>query len=163
MSTSVWTRSHIEDFLYHEADLLDRWQLMAWVGLFTDDGQYLVPSTDAPEGDPSTTLSLIYDDRHRLEERAKRLMSKAAHAEFPHSQTRHVIANVRILATEADGTLQVASNFVVYRSKGEVNDVYPGHCFHALATVDGVLRIRSKRAVLDVQSLRPQGKVSIIL
>ena len=102
------------------------WELMAWVGLFTADGQYLVPSTDAPAGDPSTTLSLIYDDRLRLEERAKRLMSKAAHAEFPHSQTRHLVSNVRIVR-RAGRQLAVACNFVVYRSKGETNDVYPGH------------------------------------
>jgi p-cumate 2,3-dioxygenase beta subunit len=163
MNAAAWTRAQVEDFLYHEADLLDRWELMAWVGLFTADGQYLVPSTDAPAGDPSTTLSLIYDDRHRLEERAKRLMSKAAHAEFPHSQTRHLVSNVRIVQADPDGSLHVACNFVVYRSKGETNDVYPGHSTYELVTIEGALRIRVKRAVIDVQSLRPQGKVSIIL
>ena len=157
------SRSDVEDFLFHEADLLDRWDLMAWVALFASDGQYLVPSTDAPEGDPSTTLSLIYDDRHRIEERAKRLLNKAAHAEFPHSQTRHLIGNVRILSTEDGGSLRVGCNFVVYRSKGEVNDVYPGHSTYELVPHDDSFRIRLKRAVLDVQSLRPQGKVSIIL
>lgn len=157
------SRSDVEDFLYHEADLLDRWELMAWVALFTDDGQYLVPSTDAPDGDPSTTLSLIYDDRHRLEERAKRLLNKAAHAEFPHSQTRHLVTNVRIASVGDDASLRVHCNFVVYRSKGEVNDVYPGHSSYELVPADNSFRIRLKRAVLDVQSLRPQGKVSIIL
>jgi p-cumate 2,3-dioxygenase beta subunit len=157
------SRSQVEDFLYDEADLLDRWELMAWVALFTDDGQYLVPSTDAPDADPAVALSLIYDDRHRLEERAKRLLNKAAHAEFPHSQTRHMVSNVRIASVDDDGTLRVACNFVVYRSKGEVNDVYPGHSTYELMPRDGSFRIRLKRAVLDVQSLRPQGKVSIIL
>lgn len=156
------TRAQVEDFLFHEADLLDRWALDAWAMLFTDDGEYLIPPTDLPDGDPSKDLFLVYDDRHRLGERAKRLGKKSAHAEFPHSRTRHMISNVRL---KPDGDmLRVTCNFVVYRSKQGVNDVYPGHSEYDLVLApDGGLRIRRKRAVLDVDTLRPQGKVSIIL
>jgi p-cumate 2,3-dioxygenase beta subunit len=157
------SRSEVEDFLYLEADLLDNWKLNEWAELFTADAQYLVPSTDAPDGDPRTTLFLIYDDRHRLGERAKRLLKKGAHAEYPHSQTRHIVTNVRILSTESDGEIRVACNFVVYRSKGEVNDIYPGHSLYHLVRENGQFRIRLKRATLNVQALRPQGKVSVIL
>ena len=60
--------------------------------------------------------------------------------------------------------VQATCNFVVYRSKNGVNDIYPGHSIYRLvAQADGGFRIRSKRAVLDVDTLRPQGKVSIIL
>jgi hypothetical protein len=48
-------------FLYNEAALLDSWQLNEWVALFTDDGEYLVPSTDSPDGDPQKDLFLIFD------------------------------------------------------------------------------------------------------
>lgn len=162
MSTPV-TRSAIEDFLYEEAALLDAWQLTEWANLFTDDAQYLVPSTDAPDGDPRTTLFLIYDDRHRLAERAKRLLNKNAHAEFPHSQTRHLVSNVRFKVLPDSGEIEVYCNFVVYRSKGEVNDVYPGYSIYRLVLSGDGFRIREKRAVLNAQSLRPEGKVSIIL
>ena len=156
------TRAEVEDFLFHEADLLDRWSLDAWAMLFTDDGEYLIPPTDLPDGDPARDLFLVYDDRHRLGERAKRLGKKSAHAEFPHSRTRHMISNVR-LKPNGD-MLRVTCNFVVYRSKQGVNDVYPGHSEYDLTlAADGGLRIRRKRAVLDVDTLRPQGKVSIIL
>ena len=58
----------------------------------------------------------------------------------------------------------VHCNFVVYRSKQGVNDVYPGHSIYRLMVrQEGGFAIRSKRAVLDVDTLRPQGKVSIIL
>ena len=156
------SRAEVEDFLFHEADLLDRWSLDAWAMLFTDDGEYLIPPTDLPDGDPGKHLFLVYDDRHRLGERAKRLGKKAAHAEFPHSRTRHLVTNVRITQ---DGVIaNVTCNFVVYRSKNGVNDIYPGHSIYRLvAQADGGFKIRSKRAVLDVDTLRPQGKVSIIL
>lgn len=156
------SRAEVEDFLFHESDLLDTWQLDAWANLFTDDGEYLIPPTDLPDGDPSRHLFLVYDDRHRLGERAKRLGKKTAHAEFPHSRTRHLITNVRI-AQEGE-TVNATCNFVVYRSKNGVNDIYPGHSIYRLvAQAEGGFRIRRKRAVLDVDTLRPQGKVSIIL
>ena len=159
---SAVTRAEVEDFLFHEADLLDRWALDAWAMLFTDDGEYLIPPTDLPDGDPARDLFLVYDDRHRLGERAKRLGKKSAHAEFPHSRTRHMISNVRV---DRNGDmLHVNCNFVVYRSKNGVNDIYPGHSEYDLVpAVEGGFRIRRKRAVLDVDTLRPQGKVSIIL
>ena len=170
-ATSVVTRAAVEDFLYHEADLLDNWKLEEWAALFTGDGQYWVPSTDAPpDADPRQTLFLIYDDRHRIGERAKRLLKKSAHAEFPHSRTRPLISNVRLhSAINAagnglrEGDLRVTCNFVVYRSKQGINDIYPGHSVYDLEPGDAGLKIRLKRAVLDVDTLRPQGKVSIVL
>ncbi|MDO8943982.1 MAG: aromatic-ring-hydroxylating dioxygenase subunit beta [Burkholderiaceae bacterium] len=157
------TRASIEDFLYAEAALLDEWKLMEWAELFTEDAQYLVPATDAPDGDPRTTLFLIYDDRHRLAERAKRLLNKNAHAEFPHSQTQHNVSNVRFKAVAESDEIEVHCNFVVYRSKGEVNNVYPGHSIYRLVPAGDTFRIRQKRSVLNAQALRPEGKVSIIL
>jgi p-cumate 2,3-dioxygenase subunit beta len=156
------TRAAVEDFLYHEAHLLDTWQLESWAALFTEDAEYLVPSTTRPEGSPGDTLYLIYDDRHRLGERARRLLNKAAHAEFPHSRTRHNVSNVRVLE-RAGERLKVACNFVVYRSKREVMDVYPGESEYELTASHDGLRIRRKKATLDLEALRPHGKLSIIL
>jgi p-cumate 2,3-dioxygenase beta subunit len=162
MNTRTVTRPEVEDFLFHEAELLDNWKLDEWVALFTDDGEYLIPPTDVPDGDPRRDLFLVYDDRHRIGERARRLGKKSAHAEFPHSRTRHLITNVRI-SQHGEG-VQATCNFVVYRSKQGVNDIYPGHSRYALVPqVGGGFRIRSKRATLDVDTLRPQGKVSIII
>jgi biphenyl 2,3-dioxygenase beta subunit len=39
-----------------------------------------------------------------------------AWAETPPSRTRHFITNVEVMGGEADGTLQVRSNFLIYRS-----------------------------------------------
>ena len=156
------SRSDAEDFLIHEAALLDSWRLLEWADLFTDDGEYLVPATDDPEGKAGKSLFLIYDDRHRLGERAKRLLKPTAHAESPHSRTRHMISNV-VTGEAADGTIPVTCNFVVFRSRMEVTNIYPGHAEYRLVRKDDGFRIRSKKAVLDVDALRPHGKISIIL
>jgi len=160
--TMQLSRSDAEDFLIKEAALLDAWKLEEWAELFTEDGEYLVPATDDPDGKPGTSLFLIYDDRHRLGERAKRLLKKTAHAESPHSRTRHMTSNVAV-GESSNGTIAVSCNFVVFRSRMEVTNIYPGHAEYLLVSNGSGLRIRSKKAVLDVDALRPHGKISIIL
>ena len=160
--TNPLARSEAEDFLFKEAALLDAWRLEEWANLFTEDGEYLIPATDAPDGAPGTSLYLVYDDRHRLGERAKRLLKKTAHAEQPRSRTRHMSSNVMV--AEAEGRVTpVFCNFEVFRSRMEKTDIYPGHAEYRLVRGSDGLRIRSKKAILDIDVLRPQGKVSIIL
>ena len=52
---------------------------------------------------------------------------------------------------------------MVFRSRMEVTNIYPGHAEYLLVQGGDGLRIRSKKAVLDVDALRPHGKISIIL
>jgi p-cumate 2,3-dioxygenase subunit beta len=157
------SRGEIEDFLYAEADLLDEWRLPEWLALFTADARYLVPSTDLPaDASPDENLFYIADDRFRLQERVARLMKKSGHSEQPRSKTRHLVANVRI--TEANGVgLTVSSAFAVYRTKDNVTDLYVGKALHDLVEEQGQLRIRRKLCALDLDGLRPQGRISIIL
>jgi p-cumate 2,3-dioxygenase beta subunit len=160
--TSAVTRQEIEDFLYHEAALLDEWHLQEWLELLTEDVIYQVPATDAPEGDPRSSLFLIADDALRIRSRVKQLLGKSAWAENPRSRTRRLISNVRIRSVEGD-TISVTANFAVYRMRMEQLDTYVGRYEYTLVRQEGKLKIRERRAVLDLESLRPQGKVSIIL
>lgn len=157
------TRSEVEDLLYHEAELLDTWQLNEWLTLFTEDGCYYVPSTDLPR-DASSDNSLFYiaDDPVRLHERVVRLMKKTAHSEYPRSHTRHLVSNVRVLDANAD-EVKVAAAFVTYRIKFGSTDVYVGSTHYRLRRLHGQLRIVEKRCFLDLESLRPHGRVSILL
>src|SRR3546814_14618608 len=58
----------VQSFLFHEADLLDRWQLNEWEALFADEASYLVPPTDVDGdfADPRKSLFYIFDDRTRI-------------------------------------------------------------------------------------------------
>ena len=156
------TRQQVEDFLYEEAALLDEWRLEEWLQLLTEDAAYYVPSTDVPEGDHKTTLFLIADDATRIRSRVKQLLGKSAHAEHPHSRTRRMISNVRIRKTEGE-SISVTANFVVYRVRMEQTDTYIGRYEYQLVQHNEQLKIRERRAILDLDVLRPQGKVSIIL
>ncbi|HMN80509.1 MAG TPA: aromatic-ring-hydroxylating dioxygenase subunit beta [Burkholderiaceae bacterium] len=157
------SRTAAEDFLFHEARLLDGWKLNEWAALFTDDGEYLIPPLDDPHGNPGETLFLVYDDRHRLGERAKRLLKRQAHAEFPHSVVRRLVGNVFVEPGEGE-LIRVSCNFAVYRSRAAGAEVFPGHAIYDLvAGAGGELKIRRKRAIIDSDTLRAQRRVSIIL
>jgi p-cumate 2,3-dioxygenase beta subunit len=111
------TRAEVEDFLYAEAELLDAWELDDWLALYTADARYVIPCTGDPAGDPSRDLVLIDDDRLRMQARVERLNSRKAHREYPHSNTRHLVTNVRLGAAEA-GELPVRASFTVWRFRG---------------------------------------------
>lgn len=163
MSTSTLTRAQAEDFLFAEVDLIDSWQLKEWAELFADDGVHLVPPLTEPDADPGKALFLINDDRFRLGERAKRLSKAQAHAEYPHSKVRHLIANVRVHGGPAE-RVRVNCNFVVYRSRCDHTEVFPGHARYELDVRDpAAIRIRSKRAMVDTDTLRDQRRISIVL
>ena len=158
------SRSDIEDFLFAEAALLDEWRLDEWLALFDEGATYEVPSTDlGDDADSHDGLFFIADDYVRLQHRVARLKKPGAHSEWPRSKTVRVISNVRILEA-GDGRLSVACVFVTYRSKGEHTDTFFGRHRHQLRVRQGgALSIASKRSLLDMTSLRPQGRVSIIL
>jgi p-cumate 2,3-dioxygenase subunit beta len=153
-------RLDVEEFLYHEAALLDAWRLDDWLALFTADARYEVPSTDRPGGEPATALMLISDTRPMIAARVKRLNSRKAHREFPWSRTRRIIGNVRV-AQDGD-EVEATANFVVYRSRRDVN-VYMGQYRYRLVRDDDTFKIRFRRAELDVETLDSHGTLSIIL
>jgi p-cumate 2,3-dioxygenase subunit beta len=155
--------SAVSQFLFEESELLDQWRLHEWLGLFAPHGENLVPSTDLPDGDPARDLFLVQDDRFLLEQRANSLLTRAAHAEYPHSSTRRLVTNVR--AREAsDGRVHVEANFVIFRSRNGILDTYVGHYRHILEPdPESGFRFVRRLSILDLDALRPQGKVSIIL
>lgn len=156
------SRAEVEDFLYLEAELLDDWELDKWLTLYTDDARYVIPCTGDRNGDPTSDLVLIDDDRVRMTARVERLNSRKAHREYPHSNLRHQLTNVR-LANISDGELAIRSSFVVWRFRNGRESSYVGTCHHRLVLRNGELAIRSKRVELDMTALRPASDVAVIL
>jgi benzoate/toluate 1,2-dioxygenase beta subunit len=148
----------VEEFLYHEAQLLDERRFEEWLELFTEDAVYWIPQGD--EADPVHHVSLAYDDRRRLRERVLRLASGFAHAQDPPSRTCHLVGNVRV--EEADGELDVASSLIVAEVRRNAQSIYAGHVEHRLARDGDGYRIRRK-VVRLVNSDIPLGNVSFLI
>ncbi|WP_380676083.1 aromatic-ring-hydroxylating dioxygenase subunit beta [Salinigranum sp. GCM10025319] len=122
----VGTQHAVEQFLYREADLLDRFELEAWLDLVDDDVTLEVPvrvartpGSERPEF--SDESFYMREDYEMLRERVGRLAKEYAWSENPRSRVRHVLGNVRVLdATEDE--LTVANNQHVFRSYGDTAD-----------------------------------------
>jgi len=160
--TKLLLEREVEDFIIREAVVLDEWRLDEWLTLFTDDARYMIPSTDKPGGDPKETLGIINDDMARLRGRVERLKSRHAHREFPWSRTRRFITNVRVKEIAGEEILANAS-FLVYRIRSGQVDPLIGAYEYILRRVEGTLKIAFRKAVLDLEALRPHGTLSIIL
>ena len=161
-AVAALTRADVEDFLYLEAELLDDWELDTWLTLYTDDARYVIPCTDDRDGDPSKSLVLVDDNRLRMQARVERLNSRKAHREYPHSNLRHLVTNVRLDAPDGD-VLPVRASFAVFRFRNGKETTYVGRYRYLLTVVDGQVRIRSKRVELDMTALRPASDVAVIL
>lgn len=163
MDDLLLLRLRVEELLFHEADLLDRWQLDDWLALYTADASYFVPPSDVDgdTADPDTALFYVMDDRIRMRERVIRLGKIGAHSEWPRSKVRHLVSNTRV---ERGGDLiRARSSFAVWRSKDVTTDVFVGHYLHEIVEQEGALRIAKKTCVLDMEALRPHARISIIL
>jgi p-cumate 2,3-dioxygenase beta subunit len=163
VSSKQVARPVVEDFLYYEAQLLDAWKLEEWRDLFTEDGHYIVPSTDNRDGDLAMDLALIDDDAEGLRGRIQRLMSTYAHIENPRSHTRRLVSNVRVW-DHANGDIGARCSVVVYRSRVPGTTSYVADVHYRLKREGDSFRIVFKHAMLDHHTLRDVGGVlSIIL
>jgi len=163
LTLATITREQVEDFMFLEAEILDEWRLKEWLTLFTKDATYNVPATDvAANASPDSALFYVADDRFRLEQRVERLLKRTAHAEFPRSKTRHLVSNVRIRG-RSETELDVGAAVLTFRTKMGLTETYIGSYRYRLVIEEGRLLIREKRCILDMDGLKPNGRISIIL
>jgi biphenyl 2,3-dioxygenase subunit beta len=153
----------IEQFLYHEAALLDGGLYHRWLALFTDDVRYWMPARETRGDDDglagSQEMALFDDDKAFLIERVRRIDGGRAHAETPPSRTRRLIANVMITpgAPGDHETLDVAANFMVFQARLErTESTYFGRREDGLRRADGGWRIARRKIMLD-QTILPRS------
>jgi 3-phenylpropionate/cinnamic acid dioxygenase small subunit len=89
------TRYAAEQFLFHEARLLDAARWDDWLALFADDGWYWLPAHPG-QTDPVEEISIVYEDPTVLRLRVARLKHPHAWTLTPAPRTAHVIGNVTV-------------------------------------------------------------------
>jgi 3-phenylpropionate/cinnamic acid dioxygenase small subunit len=120
----------VERFLYREADLMDNHRYDDWLALWDQQLRYWVPCNQY-EINPSREVSLIFDDRERLEDRLARLKGRHAHAQRPRSRLMRVISNVEV-ESGGDETLKASSQFVLGEVRLDRQVVLFGRSFHTI-------------------------------
>ena len=138
----------VEEFLFHEARLLDQGRLDEWGELFTDDGTYWVPATvDQP--DPIHHVSLMYDDKLLRAVRIRRFADEQAIPLQPAPRGVHLISNIEIDAYSSDTReCVVLSHFIVLQYQRDKQAVFGGHYTHTLQWNGDGFAIKQKKAEL---------------
>jgi benzoate/toluate 1,2-dioxygenase subunit beta len=139
-------RHKLENFLYREARLMDEHAYDEWLALWDKDALYWVPC-GRDDLDPAREVSLIYDDRTRLETRIMRLKSGVAHAQEPKSRMRRVVSNIEAEEGE-NGEVVTHSNFVLAELRRGKQDTFAGRTIHKLRPSNGSYRIFFKKVML---------------
>jgi 3-phenylpropionate/cinnamic acid dioxygenase small subunit len=137
------SRADAEDFLVHEARLLDEARYDEWLALFTAEAHYWVPS-EPDQQSATDTISLMYDDRRLLETRVRRLSSPRIYSQEPRSRTSRIVTNVTIESGDGNAT-EVRSKFVIVEYRREEQRIFAGTYRHTLVATGGDIRIAFKR------------------
>jgi benzoate/toluate 1,2-dioxygenase beta subunit len=141
-------RAQIEEFLMHEARLLDERRFRDWMALFANDGSYWVPAVPNQES-PFDQASLFYDDGDLLRTRIERLEHPRIHVQTPPSRTAHLIGNALIEgADEGKGEYVVGSTVIMVEYRDEQQRIFAGRQHHRLRREGDALRIVQKRVDL---------------
>jgi len=125
-------KADIEDFYYHEADLLDDRRFRDWLDILANDISYFMPirrnvkfgqhatreNTRSGEG-----ISWFDEDKWTLTKRVEQILTGVHYAEEPLSRISHMVSNVQIKAIRPDieqpAEVDVTSRFLVYQNRVE--------------------------------------------
>ena len=123
-------RAPFEQFLIHEAALLDARRFRDWMALFADDGTYWVPAVPNQQS-PFNEASLFYDDRELMKTRVERLEHPRIHVQTPPSRTAHLVGN--IIVEQADGgEFTVGSTVIMVEYRDDAQRLFAGRQHHRL-------------------------------
>ena len=146
----------VEQFLYHEARLLDERKYDEWLEILTDDIHYWMPirrTTTARESDQAFTapgaMSFFDDDKKYLQIRVEKMTANNAWSEDPPSRTRHFVSNIHISDIEGDD-ITVEANFHLYRTRlDSEEDSWIGRRKDVLRRVDGGFMLACRHIFLE--------------
>jgi 3-phenylpropionate/cinnamic acid dioxygenase small subunit len=154
-------KEEIEQFLYHEAELLDERRYEEWLELFAEDAQYFMPMRrNVPHDEPEREFTRAgfdvnwFDEgKDTLTRRVKQILTGIHWAEEPPSRICHMISNVQVVIApsgSASGEVTVKSRFLVYRNRVETEtDFLVGKREDVLRRVNGGWQIARRKIILD--------------
>lgn len=136
----------VEQFLYHQAELLDGKHWQAWIDLFTEDGLYWMP-VSADQTDWLSWPSIFVEDKPLMAIRMGRVTHPNAWSQAPLWATNHLVSHVTIESTDGD-ILVVRSRFHMMELRRDTIRHFGGSYRHTIVRTAAGLRIRQQRVDL---------------
>ena len=169
---SAWTpaplaqiqlKYEVENFLYHEADLLDSRRFDEWLELFSDDLAYFMPiRRNVPYGQHEQSentvsgagISWFDEDRRTLGKRVEQIQTGLHYAEEPLSRTCHMVSNVLVVDAPdiiVEGSeVQTKCRFLVYQNRVEYETyTFAGNRRDTLRRVADGWQVSHREIILD--------------
>jgi 3-phenylpropionate/cinnamic acid dioxygenase small subunit len=160
--TRLLLKQEVEEFLYHEADLLDDRRYEEWLALVADDVRYWMPMRrNVKFGEEEREFTRAGQDinwfdegKETLTRRVKQILTGIHWAEEPVSRISHMVSNIRLVevnpSVEAPAEVTVKCRFLIYRNRVETEtDFLVGKREDLLRRVDGQWNIARRKIVLD--------------
>lgn len=160
----------IEQFLYHEAQLLDGRRYQDWFELLTNDFTYWIPATYG-NASLQRDVAVNFDDRRRILDRIAFTESGVQMAQTPPSRTLRSLTNVRAWphaeGNGADGRsavdgFDVAAGLVIWAHRRGTRQTFVGHMSMRLQPRGDTFAIKT-RVIELLDADEPQGNNSFIL
>ena len=155
-------KQQIEEFLYHEAELLDERRYEDWLALLADDVRYWMPmrrNVKFGELEREFTregqdINWFDEGKDTLTRRVQQILTGVHWAEEPLSRLCHMVSNVQLLQVQpsvaAPAEVTVKCRFLIYRNRVETEtDLLVGKREDVLQRVDEQWKIRQRKVVLD--------------
>jgi 3-phenylpropionate/cinnamic acid dioxygenase small subunit len=155
-------KAEIEDFLYHEVELLDERRYEDWLKLAADDIRYWMPMRrNVKFGEQQREFTRADHDinwfdegRETLERRVRQIMTGIHWAEEPVSRITHIVSNVQLLeatpSVEAPAEVLIKCRFLIYRNRVETEtDILVGKREDRLRRAGDSWQIARRKIILD--------------
>jgi|SRR5579863_2583947 len=140
-------RDEFRRLLEREARLLDQLRYEDWLAMYAAECIYWVPSTPRA-GDPRREISVMFDDRRRLEDRVYRLRTGFAWSQAPASRTVRLITNVEAFTTARDDTRMLRANFLISEFWGDETRLLTGWAGYRVRSAGDGWKIVAKQVNL---------------
>lgn len=133
--------AQVTEFLWAEADLLDRKDYDVWLDLWQGTGFYTLPIGDTE--DFANALNLCHDDAKMRRDRIVRFQQGFSISSAPPAQTVRTVSRIVIEKAEGD-VITVRSAEHVVEDKFGRQRLWAANMTHTLIATDGGFRIRNK-------------------
>jgi 3-phenylpropionate/cinnamic acid dioxygenase small subunit len=158
----VLLKQELEEFLYHEAELLDERRYEAWLELLADDVRYWMPmrrnvrfgELEREFTREGQDINWFDEGKDTLTRRVQQILTGVHWAEEPLSRICHMVSNVQLLRVSPSALdpaeVAVKCRFLIYRNRVETEtDILVGKREDVLRRVNGRWNIAQRKVILD--------------
>jgi 3-phenylpropionate/cinnamic acid dioxygenase small subunit len=143
VSSETSLQQRVEQFLFHQSELLDEKQWTAYIDLFAADGVYWMPVTPE-QTEWMDSPSIFAEDRPMMEIRMGRVTHPNAWSQAPQWGTSHLVGNV-VLESVSDTEISVRSRFQMMELRRDTTRHFAGTYRHQLQRVGDDFKIALQR------------------